>query len=117
MMILIFFLYPFQNADGLLLGGFLHIHRLESALQGGVLLHIFPIFGDGGGADQLNFPPGQRGLQDIGSVYGPFCAPRADDGMHLVQEQDHIARRNHFPDHLLDPFLKLSPVFAACHHA
>ena len=62
MVFLVFSLDALQNSDRLLLGRFLHRHRLESSLQRRVLLDVFAVFGDGGGSDQLNLPSGQGGL-------------------------------------------------------
>ncbi len=53
---------PFKNLNGLLLGGLAHHDRLEPALQRGVLFDVLAVFVHGGGADDLQFAPGQGGL-------------------------------------------------------
>ena len=51
-----------QNLDSVLHRGLRHGDRLEPALQGRVLLNVFAVFVEGGGADDLNLPPGEGGL-------------------------------------------------------
>ena len=90
MMCLIFFFDTLQDADGFLLCGFLHAHRLKPALQRGIPLHVFAVFGDRSGTDQLNLSPGQGRFQNIGRVYRSLRAACSDDRMHLIQKQDHL---------------------------
>ena len=47
----------------------------------------------------------------------PSAPPGADEGMQLVDKQQYIARSSDLVNDILDPFLKLTPVFAARHHA
>ena len=115
-MFLIFVGNAFENILRLLHGRFFHRDRLESSLQCRVSLHVFPIFCDRGSADQLNLSPGQGRFQDIGSVDSPFRAAGSDDRMHFIQEKNDIPVLDHFPDHLLDPFLEFTAVLASRHH-
>ena len=72
--------------------GFAHHDRLEPALQGRVLFNVLAVFVDGGGADDLQLAPGQGGLEDVGRVHRALGRAGADDGVHLVDEQDDVAR-------------------------
>ena len=54
--------------DGILDGRLVHRHRLEPALQSGVLFDILAIFVQGGGADDLDLTAAQRGLDDVGGI-------------------------------------------------
>ena len=51
-----------QDRDGVLHRGLLHHHRLETALQSGVLLDIFAVLVQRGGADAVQLAAGQHGL-------------------------------------------------------
>ena len=106
-----------QDLQAFLTGGLLHCHRLESPLKGRVLLYIFSVLHNSGGADELQLASGQGGLQDVGRVHGPLRAAGADDGVNLVQKQDHIARSLHLLDQPLHPLLKLASVLGAGDHA
>ena len=63
-----------------------------------------------GGPDDLHLAPAQGGLEDIGRVNGPFSRARADDGVQLVDKEDHVPGPLHVLQHRLDPLLEISPV-------
>ena len=107
---------PLQDIDCFLPGGLLHGDRLETALQRGIPLHVFMILADRRRADHLQLAAGKRGFQDIGGIDGPLRAAGADQGMHLIDEEDDIAVLRHLADHLLDPLLKLAAVLGARDH-
>ena len=65
-------------------------HRLEAALQSGVLLDVFLVFVEGGGANRAQFTARQSRLQHIGSVHGAFGGTGANEGVQLVDEQDDL---------------------------
>ena len=48
---LVIFAHPPKDLHRLLDGGLPHLHRLEAALQGGVLFDVLAVFGKGGGAN------------------------------------------------------------------
>jgi hypothetical protein len=77
-----------QSIEGAGLG---HQHGLESALQGCVLFEMLAIFFECRGADRLQSPPGQGGLQKVaqiqasaGSSAGLSYRPRPNDRVDLV---------------------------------
>ena len=107
---------PPQDGLGLIRGGLRHLHRLEAALQGRVLLDIFAVFLQGGGPHHLDLPPAQGRFENVGRVDGPLGRPSPHDVVELVQKQDYIARPAHLGQHLVHPLLKLSPVLGARHH-
>ena len=51
-----------EDGDGVLHRGFIHLHRLEPALQSGVLFNILAVLVQRGGADAVQLAPGQHGL-------------------------------------------------------
>ena len=82
----------FQNLHRVVDGRFVDADRLEAAFQRGVFLDMFAVLGEGGCADDLDFAAGQRRFQHIGGVHRPFGVACADQVVHLVDEQDDIAR-------------------------
>ena len=63
-------------------------HRLEAALQGGILLDVLAVFVQRGGADAVQFAAGQHRLQHVAGIHRPFGLAGADDGVQLVDEED-----------------------------
>ena len=80
-----------EDSDGVLDGGGLHEHRLEPALQGGVLLDVLAELVQRRGADHAQLAAGEHGLEHIGCVHGALGGTGADDGVHLVDEGDDAA--------------------------
>ena len=115
-MFLISLAKAFEDLHGLLHRGLLHGHRLETPLQCRVFLDVFPIFLDRGSADELDLAAGQGGLQDVGGIHGSLRSAGSDDRMELVDEEKNLLALLRLLDDTLDPLLKLSPVFASCHH-
>ena len=104
-----------QDADGLLLVGLADGDGLEAALERGVLLEVLAVLIDGRGADDLDLAARQRRLQDGRSVDGALGRARADERVHLVDEQDDVARVLHLFDALLQAILELAAILAARH--
>ena len=114
-MFLILGLDPGKNLDGVLHGGFPYLHLLEAAFQGGVLLNVFPVFVERGGAYGLELTPGEGGLDDVGGVHGAFRGAGAYDGVQFIDEEDDVAVLLNFLHHLLDTLLKFAPVLGTSH--
>ena len=91
MVCLVAFLQATQNTDGVLDAGLTHVHLLEAALQGGVLLNVFAVLVQGGGTDEAQLASGQHGLEHVASVHGTFGCASTDDGVNLVDEGDNLA--------------------------
>ena len=107
-------LEPAQNRDRVLDARLVDIDRLEAARQGGVLLDMLFVFVERGGADAMQLAARQRRLEQVGSVHRAVGFAGADDGVHLVNEQDVRARRGgDLLQHGLEPLLELAAVFRA----
>ena len=104
-----------QHFVGVLHRWLLDLHRLEPALQGGILLYKLTILGKGGSADHLNFAARERRLQDICRVHGALTVAGAHQIVHLVNEQNNIALGLHLVHQTLDPALKLATELGAGH--
>ena len=90
---------------------------LEAALERGVLFDVLAVFVERCRADDLNFAARERGLEDIGGVHRALGVARADEVMHLIDEEDDVAVLLNLLHHLLDTLLKFAPVLGAGHHA
>ena len=106
-----------QNLHGCLCGRLAHRHRLETALQRGVLFDVFAVFIQRGGADHADFAAAQGRLDDIGGIHRALCAACTHDGVQLVDEQDHIAGLLDLRQRVFDALFKFTAVLGACHHA
>ena len=89
-------------------------HRLEAPRQRRVLLDVLAVFVERGGADAMQLAARQRGLQQVGGVHRAVGLAGADEGVHLVDEQDDAAvGRRHLLQHGLQPLLELAAIFRA----
>ena len=92
-------------------------HRLEPALQRGVLLDGGAVLVERGGADEPELAAGQHGLDHLPGVHGPLGRAGADNGVQLVDEGDDLALGvGDLLEHGLEPLLELAPVLGPGHH-
>ena len=66
-------------------------HRLEAALEGGVLFDVLAVLVERGRADRAQLAAGEHRLQQVGGVDGAFGGAGTDDGVELVEEEDDLA--------------------------
>ena len=93
---------------------FFHPDRLEPALERGVLLEVLAVLVEGRGADRLQLASRQHGLQNGSSVDGALCRTGPDQRVDLVDEQDYVAPCLDLLEDLLEAFLEVAAVPAAC---
>ncbi len=109
---LVFLLEAAQDRDRVLDGRLGDEHRLEAPRQRRVLLDMLSILVERGRADAMEFAPRQRRFEQVGGVHRAFGLPGADQGVHLVDEQDDAALRcGHFIQDGLQPLLELAAIF------
>ncbi len=102
---------PAQDADGIRNGWFFHHHGLEAALQGGIFLHVFAVFVQGGRANQVEFAAGEHGFQDVAGIHTAFSRAGADDGVHFIDEEDDVPLGvGHFFERRFEALLELTAV-------
>ena len=78
-------------------------------VSAGILLDVLLVLGPGRGADRAQRAARERRLQQVGRIAGAGRAARADQRVHLVDEQhDRLRRGLHFVDHLAQPLLELA---------
>ena len=104
-----------QDAHRLLFVGLVHHDGLEASCKRGVFLEVLAVLLHRGGADHLDFAARQGRLQNGGRVDRAFGGTRADDGMHLVDEQDDVAFLDDLLDHLLQALFEFAAVLRARH--
>ena len=85
---LIALLQPAEDRDRVLHGGLADDHRLEAALQRGVLLDVVAVLVERRRADRPQFAAGEHRLQEVGGIDGALRGAGADDRVQLVEEQD-----------------------------
>ena len=106
-----------QDGDRVLDGRLLDQHRLEATLERGILLDVFAILVEGGGADHAKFAASEHRLEHVAGVHRTFGRAGADHGVHLVDEGDHLAvRLGDLLEHGLQAFLELTAVLRAGQH-
>ena len=103
-----------QDGDRLLDRRLAHHDRLEAALEGGVLLDVLAVLGEGGGADAAQLAARQRRLEQVGGVHRALGGAGADQGVQLVDEEDDLAVGvDDLLDHRLEAVLELAAVLGA----
>ena len=88
---LVALLEPAQDRDRVLDRRLADEHRLEAALQRGVLLDVLAVLVQRRGADGAQLAAGEHRLEQVGGVDGALGGARADDRVQLVHEQDDVA--------------------------
>ncbi len=111
---LVFLLQAAQDRDGVLDRRLADEDRLEAPGERRVLLDIFAVFVERGGADAVQFAARQRRLQQVGGVHGAVRLAGADQRVHLVDEQDDAAFGSlDLVEHALQALLELAAIFGA----
>ena len=107
-----------QDGDGVFHRGLIHLHRLETALQGGVFLDILSVLVQRGGTNAVQLAAGQHGLEQVARVHGTIGLAGTHDGVQLINEEDDLALTLlDFVQHALQALLKLAAVFCTGHQS
>ena len=78
---------------------------------------MLAVFIQRGRADAMQLAAGERRLDQVGGVHRAIRLAGADQGMHLVDEQDDLAGGlGNLGQHALQPLLELAAVFGAGDH-
>ena len=89
------------------------LHRLEAALERGVLLEVLAVLVERRGADGLQLAAGEHRLEDRRRVDGALGGAGADERVDLVDEQHDVAAGLDLLEHLLQALLEVAAVAAA----
>ena len=108
----VFFLQATQDRYRVLYGRLVDIDRLEAPLECRILLDIFLVFVERSSADHVQLAARQRRLQEVRGVHAAFAGARANQRVHLVDEQDDLPIGIfHLVDHGLQAFLEFAAIF------
>ena len=102
-----------QDLDGVADRGLLDLDRLESALEGRVLLEVLAVLLERGGANGLQLAPGQHRLEDRGGVDRALGGTGADQGVDLVDEEHDVTAALDLFEHLLETLLEVASIAGA----
>ena len=103
-----------QDADRVLDGRLADHDRLEAPLERGVLLDVLAVLVERRRADGVQLAARQHRLQHVRRVHRAFGGAGADDGVQLVDEENHLAGGvRDFLEHRLQPLLELAAVLRA----
>ena len=114
---LVFFLQSAQDRNRALHRGLIDQHLLKAALERGILLHIFAIFVERGGADTMQFAARQRRLQHIAGINRAFRLTRTDHGVQFI-DKDYGAAGilGDFLEHRFQTLFELTTIFRPRQH-
>ena len=107
---LVLLLQAAQDRHGVLHRGLVDEQRLEAAGERGVLLDVLAVLVERGRADAVELTARQSRLQEVGGVHRPVALAGADQRVHLVDEEHHVADRLDFGEHRLQPLLELAAI-------
>ena len=88
---LVALLEPAQDRDRVVDVGLADEHRLEAALERGVLLDVLAVLVERRRADRAQLAAGEHRLQQVRGVHGALGGAGADDRVQLVDEEDDLA--------------------------
>ena len=83
-------------------------HGLEAALKRGVLFNVLAVFVERRRADDLNLAAGERGLENVCGVHAALGVARADEIVHLVDDEDDVSLAADLFDETFHARLKLA---------
>ena len=104
-----------QDLDGVGDGRLTHHHGLEAALQGRIPLNVLAVLVEGGGSDALQLAAGQGGFENVGGIDSALGGTGSDQGVNLIDHQDHVPGGADLLHDLLEAFLELAAVLGAGH--
>ena len=105
-----------QDAAGVVHRRLVDVDLLEAARQGPVLLDVVLVLLVGGRADAADGAVLQGRLEQVGGVHGAAAGGAgADDGVHLVDEQDGLVLLLDGGHHFLEPLFEVTAVLGAGH--
>ena len=114
MMHLVPLLESAQNRDRVGHCRLAHVHRLEAALERGVLLDVFAILVERGRTHDPQLAAGQHRLEHVAGIHGALGGAGANERVHFVDERDELALgRRDLLEHRLEALLELTAEFGA----
>ena len=100
-----------QDFDGVIDGGLTDVDGLEAPFQRSIPLDVLAVLIQGCGTDALQLTPGEGRLENVGRIDGALSGTGTDQGVDLVDHQDHVPGGLDLFHDLLEALLKLTAVF------
>ena len=111
------FLESAEDRDRLLDARLADHDGLETPLQGGILLDLYPILVKRRRTDHAQLPSGEGGLEHVARVHGSLRRAGPDHRVQLVEEDDvPAARLRDLPQRRLEALLELAPELGPREH-
>ena len=108
---LVALLEPAQDRDRVLDRRRLDQHRLKAAFESGIFLNVLSVLVERRCSYAVQLTSGQHRLEQIAGIGRALGAPRADDVVHLVDEQqDAAVTLLDLVEHCLQPLFEFAPV-------
>ena len=104
-----------ENRNRFLFAGFVNLHGLETAFQGGILLDVLAVFLRSRCTDAMQFTTGEFRLEHVAQVHGAFGLARTHDGVDFIDEQQRVAVFFKGVEHGFQTFLEIATVFCTRH--
>ena len=92
-----------------------HYDFLESSVQCTILLDDLPELLHRGRSDALDLASGKGRLEHVCSIETARCTASSDNGVELIDEQNHVWICSCFVDDRLESFLEITTVSCACY--
>ena len=103
-----------QDGDGVLHARLADQHLLEAAFECGVLLQVLAVLVERGRTDAAQLAARERGLEHVAGIHGAIGLAGTDQGVDLVDEQDHLAiGLREVVEHRLQALLELAAELGA----
>ncbi|MNL39554.1 hypothetical protein D3C87_1618390 [compost metagenome] len=111
MVLLVLLLQAAQDRDRVLDRRLVDHDGLETTGKSRILFHMLAVFIECRRADAVKLAARKRRLQQVRRIHGAIRLARADQRMHLVDEQDDIAVFGlHFVEHALQPLFEFAAI-------
>ena len=104
---------PLHDLESLLHRRLRYDNRLETTLEGRVLLDVLAVLVQRGGANALQLTPGKGRLENVGGIDCSLGGSGADQGVDLINHENDVVVLLDLVHELLEPLLELSPVLGS----
>ena len=105
-----------QDRDRILNGWLIYQNRLETTLQGCILLNILTILIQCCCADTVQFASGKHRLKHISCIHRTVCLTGSDDRMKLINEKNDLSVTIfHFFKNCFQTFLEFTTILRSCY--
>ena len=113
--VLIIAAHALEDLDAVVDARLGHRDGLEAALERRVFFDVLAVLGKRRRADDLDLTAREGGLEDVGGVHAALGVTRADDVVHLVDDEDDVADAADLLDEPLHAALELTAELRARH--